>query len=323
MAKGVSGALTRLAKISAVAPLRTGSGLTQQSARSRASIDEDEEAFYLPDDLDDLSARQYVRRRIEPKPERPVAAVAVPPVTPAAPTPTPVAAPAAAAPAPPVIASPVAPVAPAPVTVQASVAAAAPPVAGARVAAAAPPHADSGRPRAPNESRRSSPRHARHDYRDDYREERRVESSRFEVEERVEPESVARAGGRVAERIRRIKTALAAKVGREPDAALAHRGLGLDRADDRAAARDTLLENDDEPGHGLRGSWRAKQLARARRRLGMTQTEFARCFGLLADDVIRWEAGAVPGRTERVLLTLIMHDPEEMARLVDEALALG
>ena len=59
-----------------------------------------------------------------------------------------------------------------------------------------------------------------------------------------------------------------------------------------------------------------------RRRLGMTQAEFARCYGIATEDVVRWEAGAKPTRAERVLLTLIMHDPEEMARLVDEALAL-
>ena len=53
-----------------------------------------------------------------------------------------------------------------------------------------------------------------------------------------------------------------------------------------------------------------------------TQAEFARCYGIATEDVVRWEAGAKPTRAERVLLTLIMHDPEEMARLVDEALTL-
>ena len=120
--------------------------------------------------------------------------------------------------------------------------------------------------------------------------------------------------------IRRIKTALAARIGREAEPQDEGRGNAAKGPGRQRAAEGE--DDSDEPGHTVRGSIRPKQLARARRRLGMTQAEFARCFGLETDDVVRWEAGGRASRAERVLLTLIMHDPEETARLVDEAMPL-
>jgi DNA-binding transcriptional regulator YiaG len=152
----------------------------------------------------------------------------------------------------------------------------------------------------------------------------RAESADYEEPEEFEEEEPGYGGrgeGRVAQRIRRIKTALAVRIGHESE----QRAAGGRAAGAKAPGRERAAEVDedsDEPGHALRGSFRPKQLARARRRLGMTQAEFARCFGLETDDVVRWEAGGRLSRAERVLLTLIMHDPEETARLVDEAMPL-
>ncbi|MEI6557138.1 MAG: hypothetical protein WCO00_01935 [Rhodospirillaceae bacterium] len=275
MANGVSGALTRLAKITVVSPLHNGSSQARSSSRQRAANEEDIDAYYLPEDLDDLADRRYVRRRTEDSQERAPAVAAPPPPV------EPVTAPAGVAP----------------------VAAAPAPVA----AAPAPMYAEPPRPApAPRRSGRAA-----------------VRFESWEEDEDVVDDGipVGRGGGRIAERIRRLRTSLAARAGREPESDEA----GRDRTPARPATRSRSVDEDGEPLDGdrcIRSSCRPKQVARMRRRLGMTQAEFARCFGLATEDVVRWEAGAKPSRAERVLLTLIMHDPEEMARLVDEALAL-
>lgn len=262
MAKGVSGALTRLAKITAVSPLRNGAGEARTSSRAKGRTDDEDEAIFTAEDLEDLAARQYVRRRNEPAAPRPPAA----------------------APPPPAFEEP-----------EPAFEAAAEPE---------PVYAESPRPR--------SGRGVRVESAD-------FERPGFEPEEFDERPPAGR--GRIAERIRRIKTSLAARVGSESEPEPAARDRVAAKPAPRARALDD--DEDDEPGRAVRGSWRPKQLARVRRRLGMTQAEFARCFGLATDDVVRWEAGARPGRGERVLLILIMHDPEEMARLVDEAMPLN
>ena len=267
MVKGVSGALTRLAKVKSASPQRNGPGSSHPSERSRAEERDEDDLFYLSDDLEALSASQFLRRRAEASKVEP------------SPAPAPVVAP---APAP--IATP------APVVLRPD---------------PAPVYADSGR----SHGGSSRPR---------------TESTRWrdlEAEDDEAPVAAERGEGRLNQRVRRIKTALAARIGREsepetPSSATAAKAPGRQRAiggDD---------DSEDEVGHAARGSFRPKQLARARRRLGMTQAEFARCFGLETDDVVRWEAGGRPSRAERVLLTLIMHDPEETARLVDEAMPL-
>jgi DNA-binding transcriptional regulator YiaG len=260
MAKGVSGALTRLAKVKGASPLGSGAGSGRPSRRSGAGDgagdgDEDD-AYYLPEDLEELSASHFLKRRAEARVE---------PVPPApAPAPVP-----AARPDP------------------------------------APVYVDTGRHRGGGS-----------------RLESRVGSfDDEEPEEDVPAPGDGRSEGRVAQRIRRIKTALAVRVGQDPASSAAGRRGGAGKAS-RATGAEPEDDDSDEPGHALRGSFRPKQLARARRRLGMTQAEFARCFGLNTDDVVRWEAGGRPSQAERVLLTLIMHDPEETARLVDEAMPL-
>ena len=272
MAKGVSGALTRLAKINAASPIRNGAGGGPQSSRGAAASDDDDDAIYLQEDLEDLSARQFTRRRSEPVAERAAPPpVSQPPVQPA------------------VGRTGVAPAA----------------------SGVAAPRGDG-----------YGPRTAEGGY------SVRAEPPEYDDEDEVVPVPGGRGSGRIAERIRRIKTALAARAVRESEPPPPSRGRAAasppEPVRDKAAARGRapVLEDAEEPGRTLRGNWRAKQLARVRRRLGMTQAEFARCFGLSTDDVVRWEAGAKPARGERVLLALIMHDPEEMARLVDEALPL-
>lgn len=265
MVKGVSGALTRLAKVKSASPQRNGSGSSHPSERSRAEERDEDDLFYLSDDLEALSASQFLRRRAEASKVEP------PPV------PTPVVAPVPTPPPAPVVSRP----------------------------DPAPVYADSGRPH----GGASRPR---------------TESTRWrdlEEEEDEAPVAAERGEGRLNQRVRRIKTALAARIGREsepevPPSAAAAKAPGRQRA---IGGED---DSEDDVGHAARGSFRPKQLARARRRLGMTQAEFARCFGLETDDVVRWEAGGRPSRAERVLLTLIMHDPEETARLVDEAMPL-
>lgn len=256
MAKGVSGALTRLAKITAVSPLRPGPGTAPPSSRAKGARDEDDEAIFSNEDLEDLSARHYVRHRTDSPADRPVAAA---PLSPSS--------------------------------------GGSEPVAGVAIPPP-PPYAESVRSRSRGGVRYESP----------------------DFDEEGPEEPVPSGRGRIAERIRRIKTSLAARVAHEsePESPPRERTAVQPAPRSRAA----LDDDEDEPGRAVRGSWRPKQLARVRRRLGMTQAEFARCFGLATDDVVRWEAGARPARGERVLLTLIMHDPEEMARLVDEALPL-
>ena len=254
MAKGVSGALTRLAKITVMSPLRNGSTLDRTSSHPKTANGESDEAFYLPDDDDDFSASRYAKRRTDASPERPAAAAA---------------------------------------SSKANGGHAAP----FGVAPAAEP---------PRRSVRTGVR---------------VETEE-EYEDVVDDGiPVGRGGGRIAERIRRLRTSLAARTGRESEPEEPVRP----RAAAKPAGRIRTLDEDEadaDQERGIRHSCRPKQVARVRRRLGMTQAEFARCFGIATEDVVRWEAGAKPTRAERVLLTLIMHDPEEMARLVDEALAL-
>ncbi|MEI6986539.1 MAG: hypothetical protein WCK65_10450 [Rhodospirillaceae bacterium] len=310
MAKGVSGALTRLAKINATSPLRGGPDMTRGNLRSRPCADEDDEAFYLPDDLEDLSERKFVKRRNEIKVEPPT--VVAPP------------------------------------TAEREVVMAAHGVgigAGAGIgpgngvgigtgvgigpgngteigagAGIAPGNgAGFGTGIAPvyTQNCRQQPRDGV-----------RVESpptSALGDSGAGQAAATGRRSGRIAERIRRLKTALAAKTTiREAEMGAVRQGTndGGDTLQVKARARSRALDDESELDRHVRSSWRPKQLARIRRRLGMTQAEFARCFGLTTDDVVRWEAGTRPARAERVLLTLIMHDPEEMARLVDEALPL-
>ncbi|MEI8396361.1 MAG: hypothetical protein WCF85_16625 [Rhodospirillaceae bacterium] len=285
MAKGVSGALTRLAKVNVVTPLRGAPASGQGFTRTRPASDEDEDAIYLPEDIEDLSARQFVRKRPEP-----------------APVPTAVVAAAA--------------VVPVPVSESAGSLGVGPSRRASGTTNGSGNDSGSGRTASPVNSESGRRRALR------------------AVEVAVEPEfemaedapQGARRGGRIAERIRRIKTALAARSGREAEPEVASRSRGCEPGVEARSTtgRRRLLADDEEPEgtRTERASWRAKQLARVRRRLGMTQAEFARCFGLATDDVVRWEAGARPARAERVLLTLIMHDPEEMARLVDEAMPL-
>ena len=251
MAKGVSGALTRLAKITVMSPLRNGSTLDRTSSHPKTANGESDEAFYLPDDDDDFSASRYAKRRTDASPERPAAAAA---------------------------------------SSKANGGHAAP----FGVAPAAEP---------PRRNARTGVR---------------VETEE-EYEDVVDDGiPVGRGGGRIAERIRRLRTSLAARTGRdvEPEEPAPARAAA------RPAPRIRALDDEEDMERGIRNSCRPKQVARVRRRLGMTQAEFARCFGIATEDVVRWEAGAKPTRAERVLLTLIMHDPEEMARLVDEALTL-
>ena len=263
MVKGVSGALTRLAKVKSASPQRNGPGPSQPSGRSRAEAKDDDDIFYSPEDLEALSASQYLRRRAEAAKAEPVPAPAPAPTLASAPAP----APAAIRPDP------------------------------------APVYADSGQRRSGGGGR--------------------VESAPWRDEDEDEESAgAARGDGRVTQRVRRIKTALAARIGRESEPSPVGRADAPAKGPGRQRAIDMEDDGDEEPGHAARGSFRPKQLARARRRLGMTQAEFARCFGLDTDDVVRWEEGGRPSRTERVLLTLIMHDPEETARLVDEAMPL-
>ena len=248
MAKGVSGALTRLAKIKVFSPPAAAPGANRPG--TAAGRREEDEAFFMPDDPDDFPRRSYAKRHADVIQERPAAPLPPPPA----------AVPAAAAPVPP--ARPATPV---------------------------------GR--------------------------QRVGLDDYEPYEDVVDDGipVGRGGGRIAERIRRLRTSLAARTGRESEPEEAVRGRA------RAPLRSLTLVGEEEEhdlDRNFRSSCRPKQVARVRRRLGMTQAEFARCFGLATEDVVRWEAGAKPSRAERVLLTLIMHDPEEMARLVDEALTL-
>ena len=276
MAKGVSGALTRLAKITVPSPVRNGSALDRGSPRQRPSLDEDDEPFYLSEDLDDFSDRLYVKRRTDASQERPAPVAAAPALAGASPAPAGVAAAGGLGVAP--------------------------------AAARAPVYA---------EPLRST---ARPGCRPAVRVESWDEADEYEdvVDDGI---PVGRGGGRIAERIRRLRTSLAARTGREPEPEEPVRP----RAAAKPAGRIRTLDEDEadaDQERGIRHSCRPKQVARVRRRLGMTQAEFARCFGIATEDVVRWEAGAKPTRAERVLLTLIMHDPEEMARLVDEALAL-
>ena len=241
MAKGVSGALTRLAKIKVFSPTAAAPGSNRPA--TVAGRREEDEAFFMPDDFDESPRRSYARRHAD--------------------------------------------------AIQAQPAALAP----AAVPAAAPvrPAAPAGRQRAGL---------------DDY------DPYEDVVDDGI---PVGRGGGRIAERIRRLRTSLAARTGREAEPEEAARGRAQAPLRSLALAGD---EEDHDLDRNFRSSCRPKQVARVRRRLGMTQAEFARCFGLATEDVVRWEAGAKPSRAERVLLTLIMHDPEEMARLVDEALTL-
>lgn len=258
MAKGVSGALTRLAKITVPSPLRTGAPQTRTSTGADGRNREEDEPFYLPEDLDDLSNRLYVKRRTEVSQERP--------------------APVAAAPAPAGVAD-------------------------------APAYAEPLRRNGRGAGGREGVRLESFDEAEDYED---------VVDDGI---PVGRGGGRIAERIRRLRTSLAARTGRDAEPEEPARVRAAARPPARIRALDDE-EGDADLERGIRNSCRPKQVARVRRRLGMTQAEFARCYGIATEDVVRWEAGAKPTRAERVLLTLIMHDPEEMARLVDEALAL-
>ena len=271
MANGVSGALTRLAKITIVSPLRNGAANDRANTRQSPAKFEDDDAFYLPEDLEELSSRRYVKRRTDAS----QAAAAAPPPAPAVPMPPPAAVGVAA------------PVAPAPEAVYSE-----------------PPHRSPQPPR-----RRQAVRMEAWDEADDYED---------VVDDGI---PVGRGGGRIAERIRRLRTSLAARTGREPALEEAPQGRAAAKSAGRVRSFDEE-ESGSDLERGIRSSCRPKQVARVRRRLGMTQAEFARCFGIATEDVVRWEAGAKPTRAERVLLTLIMHDPEEMARLVDEALTL-
>ncbi len=293
MAKGVSGALTRLAKVTVMTPVRGGTAVNRPSPRQKAANAEDDEAFYLPEDADDYSDRRYVKRRTEVVPERSVPVAAV--LEPVAVAP----APAAVPPAPEVVS----PAAVSAVAAPFGVAAAA----GAGAGAAPAPSSYAA---AASYGGRGGVRAESFEDMDEYED---------VVDDGI---PVGRGGGRIAERIRRLRTSLAARSGRvlEAEPAVPERA----RADARSRLR--YLDEDGceaDMDRGIRSSLRPKQVARVRRRLGMTQAEFARCYGIATEDVIRWEAGAKPTRAERVLLTLIMHDPEEMARLVDEALALS
>ena len=254
-------------------PLRNGASQTRTSTGKDGRSREDDEPFYLPEDLDDLSERLYVRRRTDASQERAAAVVA------------------------------------GPVVVEGAAGASG--VAGAGTQgprAGAPVYAETPR-RNGRDAGRDAVRIDSFDEADDYED---------VVDDGI---PVGRGGGRIAERIRRLRTSLAARAGRDPEPEDAARG----RVAAKPASRIRTLddgEGDADLERGIRNSCRPKQVARVRRRLGMTQAEFARCYGIATEDVVRWEAGAKPTRAERVLLTLIMHDPEEMARLVDEALAL-
>ena len=260
--------------------MRNGSALDRGSPRQRPALDEDDEPFYLSEDLDDFSDRLYVKRRTDASQER------------------------------------AAPVVAAPALAEASVVGAGVAASGgvgvAPAATRAPVYAEPPRSTARAGSRlgvRTAVRVESWDEADEYED---------VVDDGI---PVGRGGGRIAERSRRLRTSRAARTGRAPEPEDPVRA----RAAAKPAGRIRTFDEDEadaDQERGIRHSCRPKQVARVRRRLGMTQAEFARCFGIATEDVVRWEAGAKPTRAERVLLTLIMHDPEEMARLVDEALAL-
>lgn len=274
MARGVSGALSRLAKTGALAPVR-GAVARDPGAVRRSPRDEEEEDFvFLPDDLEELSALQARRRKAE------AARLAALGASPAA-------APAPAAPAaPPVIVAP-------------QVVAVANAAAAATAVSAGPGMA----PRAPQ----ASPQPGRRERRVFDRFEPPAPRPRWNDADEDEDEDDDGAGRPAGARLRRIRTTLVSRSGDAPG----RDGKPCARAQDA---------DERERDRDIRASWRPKQLARLRRRLGMTQEEFARCYGLDVKDIARWEEGQRPGRSERVLLTLIMHDPEEVARLVDEAM---
>ena len=56
-----------------------------------------------------------------------------------------------------------------------------------------------------------------------------------------------------------------------------------------------------------------------RKRLGMSQTEFARHFGFSASTLRNWEQGTRrPETTARILLTIIKHEPGIVRRVLRE-----
>ena len=83
-------------------------------------------------------------------------------------------------------------------------------------------------------------------------------------------------------------------------------------ADDPDAAP---LLTDEQPA-GMRVVWPA-DIAATRRRLGLSQTEFAAWFGISPGTLRNWEQGRrVPEGPARVLLRVIERDPEAVRRAI-------
>lgn len=55
-----------------------------------------------------------------------------------------------------------------------------------------------------------------------------------------------------------------------------------------------------------------------RKRLGMSQEDFARCYNLDTKTVQGWEIGKIPDRGNRHLIRMIEKDPVTIRRLVNE-----
>lgn len=83
--------------------------------------------------------------------------------------------------------------------------------------------------------------------------------------------------------------------------------------------RDVVAHMRGEKVPGLRVSYVAVpakiDVRRLRRRLGMTQAQFAACYGFTKDAIENWEQGRrTPEGPARVLLTLIDRIPEQVER---------
>lgn len=94
--------------------------------------------------------------------------------------------------------------------------------------------------------------------------------------------------------------------------------------DIKAGLEDALLyaQGQPESGREHRVEVPVVDVQAVRKRLGMSQSEFAMAFGVSVATVRNWEQGRrVPRGPARVLLTVIEQEPEAVRRVLDRLVA--